>query len=208
MHKSLVFIHIPKTAGTAIATVAPQIGVSIKGHDIRHPDFSHLSEYDPLSLEKYHLLAVVRNPWDRAVSSFMYLNTGGRNKGDKTDQERYVARYKGDFNAFVREAFKAEDSVIKQLHFVPQCRWICDENKNILVNTILKFENLQEEMDNFLKHQGRPVIKIPRVNTTVHKHYDTYYNNESIEIINEVYQKDIKMFGYTFHKTVKGNVPS
>ncbi len=201
MNKPLAFIHIPKTAGTSIAKISNDIGVLVKGHDIRHSDFLHLSEYDPASLIKYHLFAIVRNPWDRVLSSFLYLNTGGRNNGDLADQKRYLERYHGDFNAFVRSAF-TNDTVVEQLHFIPQYRWICNENEKVLVNTVLKFENLNREMDKFFKSLGKELIEIPKINTTNHKHYSEYYDNESIEIINQVYQKDITLFNYAFINSV------
>ncbi|MEW4924697.1 sulfotransferase family 2 domain-containing protein [Algibacter sp. 2305UL17-15] len=197
MDKPLIFIHIPKTAGTAIATVAQHLKIAVKGHDIRDPNFAHLDQYDVASFNQYHIFAVVRNPWDRVLSSFLYLQTGGRNIGDAEDGKKFVQHYQGDFNQFVESAFVTDD-ILEQLHFMPQYRWVCDAKENLLVDTIIKFENFQTEMDLFLSKNGRKPLKIPKVNATVHKHYTEYYSKKAIEIIAKVYEKDISFFNYSY----------
>ena len=189
-------IHIPKTAGTSIATVAHQYGIAVKGHDIRSRDFVPLKDYDRDSMAQYHLFTIVRNPWDRVVSSFHYLETGGRNVDDRMDWEKYIRPYEGNFSKFIKEEMRAE-KVLTQLHFIPQYEWIYD-GEDKLVDTILKFEDLEHGIKKlFSKASGREVV-LPRINTTDHRHYREYYDDDAKEIVKNAYRKDVELFNYIF----------
>ncbi|PRX55251.1 sulfotransferase family 2 domain-containing protein [Flagellimonas meridianipacifica] len=197
MNKVLVYVHIPKTAGTSIATVAHRLDILVKGHDIRNSEFVSLENLVKDIGNNYSFFTIVRNPWDRTLSSFLYLNKGGRNDADNRDGKKFVQRFDGNFNAFVKEAFQT-DAILKQLHFMPQYKWICDKGDNLLVDEVLKFENLQAGLDSFFKRNGKNSLELPHVNKTIHEHYTKYYDETSIKIIEKIYEKDIAMFNYEF----------
>jgi hypothetical protein len=47
----------------------------------------------------------VRNPWDRAVSAFFYLDQGGSTSDDESDRKKYISKFNGDFRLFVLNSF-------------------------------------------------------------------------------------------------------
>lgn len=70
-----IFIHIPKTAGTSVA-------LTLFGHGSRHVPWFRYQQANPVKYRRYFKFAFVRNPWDRLVSSYFYLQKGGMSEAD------------------------------------------------------------------------------------------------------------------------------
>ena len=54
-------------------------------------------------LVDYFSFAFVREPLDRLVSAFFYLNAGGCNRFDAAFRDQHLSVYKGDFLAFIED---------------------------------------------------------------------------------------------------------
>ena len=197
--KDILFIHIPKNAGTSIAVASRDIGCFVKGHDFRKSSFVEMKDLPPLILKQYITFAVVRNPWDRLWSAFNYLNSGGRNIDDYRDSQKFISKFGGNFQLFVKNGLAINyQNLVEQMHFRAQHTWICDQNHNVLVDYVLRYERLQEELNDFLSIQGRRPVKLPSVNVSHVDDYRQYFDDEMIRITEEVYSVDVSMFQYRF----------
>ncbi|EDP7219545.1 TPA: sulfotransferase family 2 domain-containing protein, partial [Campylobacter jejuni] len=137
-----IFIHVPKVAGTSIERVVFETDKWLVGH-VRALDYIN---QDKNKFESYFSFAFVRNPFDRMVSAFHYLKKGGGNNGDKIWADENLKNF-DTFEQFVL-ALKnknIKDKILSWQHFTPQYKFICDENKNILVNFIGKLENINND---------------------------------------------------------------
>ena len=194
----IFFVHIPKTAGCSFREplLHNQVGapVAIFGHNIRRKKYKYFK--DSKKPKKFSF-TFVRNPWDRLVSAFKWLNSGGCNRYDRMDADKYLKGFRNDFTGFVRH-FNTNDTILEQLHFKQQYKWICDDDDKILVDYIGKFENLQEDFNIICDKIGIPKQQLPHNNKTKHKHYTEYYDDASREIVAKIYTKDIEYFGYEF----------
>ena len=89
--RPLLFIHIPKNAGTTIARVLEPINSRYTDNEYEdginededatygHIDVKELymnGFISPLAWDNYFKFCFVRNPWDRMVSLYKYLNKG------------------------------------------------------------------------------------------------------------------------------------
>lgn len=191
---NIIFIHIPKCGGCYIEqNVFPNTRpTTIKKLDF-HTGASGYQKRFPFTFARYVKLAIVRNPYARFVSAFFYLKNGGA-------ENKYDLKCKkiiGDmtFEQFA-EKFSSDKTLQKMLHFVPMYRFACNGGGNILVDKIIKLENLDKDLPKFFKLYNIPG-KIPVVNASKHKPYDEYYQNKEIkEIVYNYYKKDFELFGY------------
>lgn len=187
-------MHIPKTGGASIGQLCMSRGIAAIGHDTRNPNYISLALY-----KRNHpdivSFAIVRNPWDRLVSAYHFLSGGGLNPHDSADADRYVRRHAG-FNEFVSDAFR-DKSILAQIHFRPQYEWISDEDA-IIADYVGRFEELQHHVSAFLALAGLPDYKLQHLNRARHRDYRQYYSRESIDIVRDIYSRDIELFGYEY----------
>ena len=210
--EKIIFIHIPKNAGTSIyECLKSKYGVQnvgdcygnmrgsciMRGH---HNAEKHINVIGLDEFNKYFKFCTVRNPWDRFVSNYTYA------KSVSAHYQRCGNRLHIGFNVLENipfeealytfyEHYKKTNRVLyKHPGWKPQYKFICDKNNNILIDKIFKYENLNTDKD-FIKL----VPNLPLLNKSEHLHYTKYYTNSSmIDIIKEIYKKDIELFDYSF----------
>jgi hypothetical protein len=195
-HKwNTIFVQIPKNASESV-------------HDaLRNPsDDNHnhltmieiLSNNDPELVDNYFSFAVVRNPYARFVSCYEYMK---QNSG-------YL--WNPDFGTFISDLYHRGPFFYTQedIAWWPQHRFITIKN-HILVDKIIRFENLDEEWPSIVKEIDkrtpagftRPAVYLRRINVTsphrkLYDHWEDYYTPELKEMVHKLYAKDFKMFGY------------
>ena len=199
----IIFIHIPKTGGSSLNGLLRRKGISVKDHNIRDPNFKYLKQ---IPREESEIrFCIVRNPFDRVVSAFFYLSKGGNCKEDLEDAKNYnILKYKGDFELFVKNEFYDNSPIFEQIHFKEQYKWICDDDGNLLVDEVLSFENLKDNVKYFLKKNKINTWswRFPHRNKSKHSHYSSYYTEETKKIIAKVYETDFKLFHYSSEKLI------
>ncbi len=195
-HKyKFIFVHINKTGGTSIASILRKISknwaAKVEPWMIgKHHLIEKYCEYADKKhgFENYFKFTIVRNPWDRLLSNYFFrkYNFNDEFIQDMSFKEWVVNSKTGDYS------FENCLSKRKQLD------WIIDMNEEILVDFIGRFENLQQDFNTICDKIGIPRQQLPHKNSTKHKHYTEYYDEETKQIIAEKYAKDIEYFGYKF----------
>ncbi|MDK3073180.1 sulfotransferase family 2 domain-containing protein [Sedimentitalea sp. JM2-8] len=152
--RETIFVHVPKTGGQSIEAVfLDDLGLGWNDRAallLRHNDdpargpekLAHLfaGEYvarghiDRRAFDRYLKFAVVRHPFDRILSEYRYRAAAQARRGLTLELETFLAREEpGDYSDLAR-------------HRVPQFRFLTDRDGSCLVDHVLRFETLAEDI--------------------------------------------------------------
>lgn len=122
------FVHVPKTGGLAMCASLQD----------RFPDTIFLSTHRSLSAAYErgdvragdYVFVVVRNPYERLISAWNYLQAGGMNDDDRRDAARWVTCHP-TFASFCQSlclpATDANNPLHRQIHLLPQASFVSPE---------------------------------------------------------------------------------
>jgi len=187
-----IFVHIPKCAGISLVK-------SLFGHySLGHGNLKRYQiMFGPEEFNSYFKFTVVRNPYDRLVSAFLFMKQGGINEKDKRWAERNLSPY-ADFDAFVK-GWVNRSNIWKGLHFRPQCSFICLKKKQPGLDFIGYFENLAADFA-FICRKLQITTSLIEANRNLarKKSFLEYYNDETRAIVADAYADDLRVLGYNF----------
>jgi chondroitin 4-sulfotransferase 11 len=190
-HK-LIFVGITKNASSSIFSV-----LSNKT-DYQHHHASYLedlNENDEELVEDYFSFAIIRNPYDRAISQYEYLIRSG---------DSCFVEDCNNISEYLEKLVSRTDEELNKINITsPQHKFISVKN-HLLVDKILRYENLNQEWEEFAKEHNKTAkfkIKtlLPKLNTTEgreKKHWKEILSKKDILLINEYYKKDFELFNY------------
>ncbi len=178
--RKFIYMKATKTAGTSVlrGVLEPKISGII--HQKDHPD-EYQTWLDGITdeiLKEYFIFTVIRNPWDRVVSIASYFDI-------------QLSEFLQKFDHF------CEDERIR-IHSLP-LHFYSHNNGQQFADYICRFETLQQDMNHVFAQIDLPQTQLPFMNPSDHQHYSTYYGPDEIDLVGDLYQKDITYYGYTFN---------
>lgn len=207
-----VFFPVPKAATSSIKRlIARMDGIPSDGnphHDIR---FEHVWARDLRKYPEYRTFTVVRNPWDRLVSCYTDKVQGrfsdetlGPRQQVHEGFDRYnrilgrsIFRPDMSFEEFLRVIARIPDAVADE-HFRSQYRMFSTPGGSLLVERIIKFENLHEGVTELLHDLGAEEFDVDHLHGTVRSDYRQFYTDDLAEMAARHYRKDIRLLDYSF----------
>ena len=239
-----VFIHIPRTGGTSInkwlgiiphtdqnKDPKPQLDI-LYGNLMTQNNYIELDHstwiiatqiVKPDIMNNYFSFAIVRNPYVRLYSEYLY-----KQKGDN----RFVTAVGKSFKQFVKDVYLNSQSLdMNNLphhtisHFIPQTNFIVKRDGSVVINRIFKFEDLYSAVDYLGAKLNIDITKFPYLNSTypttlqdkvtdkngiflLNQHHNNIekaklkhiveneLDQETEQIIYEMYKLDFNNFGY------------
>ena len=176
LERRLLFIHIPKNAGSSIRSALELPGKA------EHRFWNH---YPSKLRRDLFTFCVIRNPWDRLVSLYLYW---------KRDSKRWKIRSFPELIEDCRLGFPYGRSFRRpRRHWFPQVDYFMRDGR-VHVNRILRFENLRAEWDELFG------IPLPHRNATRHGHYSAWYTDDMVDVVARYYRRDIQFGGYEFER--------
>ena len=187
-HK-FIFIHITKTGGTSIQKLFQG---KLKTHKFAK---NYKKLIGDEKWNNYFKFAFVRNPWDKMVSQYFFIQKKHKGNYELTFREFILG-----FESFCQgNGFSQGNGEDISVEFNPvQLPWILDDDGNCLVDFIGKFENFQKDFDLVCDKIGVPQRQLPHKNKSKHKNYTEYYDEETRAIVAKQFAKDIEYFDYKF----------
>ena len=205
----VTFIRIPKNASTSIYTFFGKANTArneyLSGDNPKHLNIFESSHQSISDLEqnldseilKKPVLAVVRNPYDRLVSMYFFAK--------KYDLGKIYDIDTSDFLEFSRGFYRFSKDV-NFFHAMPQVDFIEHKEKGSF--TVIRFENLKSDFSEFLEKNGLSVAfdadELELLNGTTHRHYSEYYCAETIDIVKDMWGRDLDRFSYSLEENNKG----
>lgn len=150
------------------------------------PFLNQKMKMTPEKWDTYFKFCFVRNPYDRLISGWNHL-------GKKHPFKQYV---------HMRNMI----SDMEYIHtFMPQYRHVINFKNELDINFVGRFENLENDFIYILYHLGYeypihdPVV---RVNVKKHKKYMEYYDQKTLDKVNELMKEDFVRFQYKMVSTL------
>ncbi|MDF0596114.1 sulfotransferase family 2 domain-containing protein [Psychromarinibacter halotolerans] len=208
--RRFVFVHIPKTGGTSLSLAlearamkddiligdtpkAKQRRGRLKGVQTRGRLWKHstLADIDglvsPQELDEMFVFTLVRNPWDRMVSYYHWLQT------QEFDHSAVRLAKRVPFPDFVRHP-------TTQMAFASSsaASYVTDATGRERCDAFVRLEHLKTDLVPVESHLGF-ALDVPYFNASNRaRDYRTYYDTDLTEIVGSLCRHDRKRFGYTF----------
>ena len=223
----LIFFHIAKNAGKSICD-ALQVDKEFHPSHMNQTTLLGDDIKESYSDEKWNELTkftIIRNPWDRMVSLYHFRKKENhllirlQHKGLWEPKNGDSSQEGWSFKKWLLHeevagvqnhgAFVGYKQLIKQQpnsrgffrttsEYINQIDLITDPNGVLYVDYILKYENLKNDFDNMFKYLNLEAPKLPIINKSNHNNYREYYDEETKNFVQQLFNKDINYFDYEF----------
>lgn len=218
-----IFIHIPKTGGSSVVKDPRLVGTVLQPtlkmldaqyrKDImrdseegqRSPQAGHSrwKNLDHYYRNSYSAVAIVRNPWSKLVSQFLfgqkvYREGNAKNPSVKTDTT---------FDQFL---LMRDKKVLEPYNWHRTIAAFCQQVDHVTDDTgllqckILRFEHYDEDTMKYF-NLNTPLLK-KNVTESTPIDYRSFYTDETASLVESWYCRDIEFFGFTFDGTATKNI--
>lgn len=176
-YDSVLFVHIPKTAGSSISKILNENNLDTwkRGWPRHHDPYFYLKEVNDIN-DKTFSFSVVRNPYTRTYSCF--------------GQYKKYNRVEIPFLEYLTNIQENKISQITPLLHLPQSFYII-EQKMLQVTKLYNFENLAE-----LEHDFEWTLGKYNVGNYMVQSYKEDYTEQTIQMTRDIYIEDFNNFGY------------
>ena len=187
-----IFIHIPKCAGNAVQQSL-----------FREVVFGHqtIRQYQialPKTLyEKTWKFTVTRNPWERIVSAWRFLEAGGFHEHDADYFAENLSQYP-TFDHFVNDWLVFQDlDQCGCAHFKTQLHYIRDFRGRVAMDYIVKLSDLASEYSHIREKVGGSELIVNNQTMGENVNWRSFYDtSETLENVSRVYAEDIRVLDY------------
>lgn len=184
----MIFVHIPKNAGTYINDkLFPGFEGDVT-EVLAHHSVRYLSLLDRKKYKAYPKVAIIRNPATRLESAFNYIKFDSPFFGDKKFSLETLHGI-DNFDEFMRKLQEDQSfrQKLKLAHFRPQCEFIISEEKALDADILICFERMKESFE-YLCYNNKldwPVIEFKEISSPT---------NDSIHLARELYPLDFQLW--------------
>ncbi len=188
-HLKTIFVHVPKTAGTSIEQQLKQSKSDpVGGHTTA---LAYKRKY-PECFDTYYKFTVTRDPLDRFVSAYCYL----REFPIHAALQNEVVHKHDSLAAFVTAVESDRSLISKIVHLMPQHQFVCDTQEKVLVDTVYRFERLEEAWGDICRRLGLGPIAMVKMNRSKYERAPAGHREQARGLVRELYAKDYEIFQY------------
>ena len=209
--RRFIFIHIPKTGGTALALAlearamkedvlvgdTPKararkgrlVGVKTAGRLWKHStlaDIAGLASEDEIAT--FFTLTLVRNPWDRIVSYYHWLR-----------EQSFAHPAVGLAKAQNFSGFLNHPQTMTALALSPYASYLRDPQGDERASLFARIEHLDLDLAPFEAYLGFRLTPLPKANSSARpRDWRPFYSDADAAVLARLAAEDIARFGYHF----------
>lgn len=162
-------------------------------YTVLHGQVRYVESYLAGTFDRAWKFAVVRNPWDRAISAYHYCQRYGEIPAGVSFKE-YLRL---DFASMNRFVFVHSQPQFDVLSNAAGCQYL---------DFVGRFETLQRDFNRICRRLGIPSTTLPHRHRTRHAPYWEYYDRQAVQLVKQKYKRDIDWLGYEFAQDVAENL--
>jgi len=176
------FIHIPKTAGKFLYNCIEKdffrwgLHATARHTMLQYPD-----------IMTKPIVCCIRNPWDRIFSLFNYIT-----------QLKIISEdfYTWLYNPIIDSMHYTD---IISDNFLSLRPYMCDDNKNMIITDVIRFENIQQDLISLETKYNLNFNKLERTEYSTTKDvYKTVYRKQDIDYVHKICEWEINKFTYEY----------
>jgi len=209
--RKYIFVHIPKTGGTALALAlegramkddfligdTPKAinrrkrlkGIQTSGRVWKHSRLRDIYGLVTQSeIESFFIFTLVRNPWDMMVSYYHWL------RDQSFDHPAVTLAQRLEFSGFVNE-----EHTKLTMRASPYGHYMVDRTGEERCDLFIRLEHLATDIAPLEAHLKFEIGKVPIANAS-HRDadYRSYYSDRDAAVVADICAEDIARFGYEF----------
>ena len=225
-NQNTIFVHIPKTGGGTIekslgifgednnGSLNPDLNILYGGKQLHHLTIMEIKKIKNSEYKTYKKVSFVRNPYDKLVSEYLWrMQIYSKKKiSFKEFLIDEVIPRKNGIDTYIKNFYKNENIIqFLDIHYLDQYKFLINDENNIDMDFIGKFENLEKDFNKIfnteiLKHKIHKsksnylyyLYKKFMPNFLKKNAYRKFYDNETRNLVNKEYSKDLEYFNYNF----------
>jgi hypothetical protein len=174
---NVIYIHIPKTGGSSIRYSIMQ------DNNATHSTAIAYRRKDGEFFDGAYKFSIIRNPLDRAVSTFHYA---------KQRQGRHKIFNSDTFGDFCRDLERNSCNADRPSIF-PQAFWVTDEFGRMMIDDLFPFDFIDDAIE-VVKEKTGIARKLNHINKSSHNPFMSYHTDETIRILRKLYPYDFSLY--------------
>ncbi len=209
--RKYIFVHIPKTGGTSLATAlearamkddiligdtpkarqrkARLQGVKTAGRLWKHSTLADIAGLVPdEAIAAYFTVALVRNPWDRVVSYYHWLRG-----------QSFAHPAVGLAKSFGFSGFLNHPQTVASFRLWPYAAYLRDNQGQERASLFARLEHLDQDLVPFEAHLGFRLCPLPLINASDRaRDWRGFYSDADAAMVADFSAADIARFSYRF----------
>jgi hypothetical protein len=211
--RRFIFVHIPKTGGTAFTLAyegragaddiligdTPKArkragrwkGIKTAGRVWKHSTLADVvGLVTPREIEEFQTVTLIRNPWDRAVSYYHWLRVQG------FAHPAVGLAKTHDFSGFLNHP-----QTVAAFRLWPYGAYVRRADGSEKPSLFIRLENYADEAGPVAAHLGFR-LSLPHANESDRvRDWRPYYSDQDAKLVGELCSEDIARFGYRFDRS-------
>lgn len=198
-NRKLIYIHIPKTAGTSIEDLGKKYDINWGRFAVKNDKYLVSNNikcskwHNPYFIYSKNTFTVVRNPYDRIISEFYWERLNGLHT-----YETNISGFEKWILDVLDNDVKNDNIYLNDCHILPQTEYTHNKDDTQRIEHIIKYDNITNELKNLFNEYELKIDinELPFNNKSKKTFTINDISNEIKLKIYNYYKRDFNLLGF------------